>query len=157
MADESVITFRTASNRDADNVRELVFGVLEEFGLRPDRTGTDSDLDDIERNYLQRGGVFELLELNGRIVGSVGLYPIDDSVVELRKMYFLPEIRGRGLGRSTLERMIEKARELGYRTMYLETAMVLKQAVALYRSFGFEPTDEKHSERCDQAFFLNLQ
>lgn len=157
MAEESVITFRTASNRDADSVRELVFGVLEEFGLRPDRTGTDSDLDDIERNYLQRGGVFELLELNGRIVGSVGLYPIDDSVVELRKMYFLPEIRGRGLGRSTLERMIEKARELGYRKMYLETAMVLKQAVALYRSFGFEPTDEKHSERCDQAFFLNLQ
>ena len=54
-------------------------------------------------------------------------------------------------------RVFETARVLGYKKIYLETAGVLKEAVRLYEKFGFEPTAEKHTPRCDQAYFLNLQ
>ena len=67
-------------------------------------------------------------------------------------MYFDPSIRGRGLGKELLAKMIEKARNMGYMRVYLETASVLKQAVHIYESAGFRPVDVKHTPRCDQAY-----
>ena len=101
--------------------------------------------------------MFEILtDENGALLGTVGLYPVNDETVELRKMYFSPVLRGRGYGKQTLNRMLEKAQQLGFQKIYLETNTVLKEAIGLYQKFGFEPTEEKHSPRCNQAFILNL-
>jgi putative acetyltransferase len=151
------LTIRQATDADGERVRELVFSVLGEYGLEGDVAGTDADLFEIEASYKKRGGSFELLEdADGKLLGTVGLFPIDDTKVELRKMYFATDLRGRGLGRKLLERTIENACSLGFSIVYLETAAVLTQAVRLYRSFGFEPVDIVHSARCDQGFELRL-
>jgi len=157
MNETTEIKIRPATNADCERVQNLVFGVLREYGLAPDLEGTDRDVADIEAHYIKRGGAFELLEdARGNLLGTCGLYPISDETVELRKMYFSISLRGRGMGKKTLARMIEKARALGYKKIYLETASVLKEAVALYEKFGFLPTDEKHTPRCDAAYFLEL-
>lgn len=157
MSDLNKISFRAATNADCANVQNLVFDVLREYGLTPCLSTTDQDIADIETAYLKRGGAFELLEdENGKLLGTVGLYPINAEKIELRKMYFAKELRGKGLGRKTLRRMIETARRAGYKQIYLETASVLKEAVGLYQSFGFQATSETHTPRCDQAYFLNL-
>jgi putative acetyltransferase len=151
------ISVRSATNRDCERIQSLVFGVLSEYDLEPDKNGTDKDIADIEAHYLNRGGVFEIIEdENGNLLGTIGLYPLDAETVELRKMYFARKLRGRGFGKMMLERMIQKARELGFKKIYLETARVLREAVHLYEKYGFEPTDEKHTPRCDQAYFLKL-
>lgn len=151
------ITVRAARNADCPKIQDLVFEVLREYNLQPDLHGTDRDISDIETHYTNRGGIFELLEdADGNLLGTAGLYPINAEKVELRKMYFTKSLRGRGFGKKTLARMIEKAREKGFKIVYLETASVLKEAVALYKSFGFLPTEEKHTPRCDQAFFLKI-
>lgn len=152
------LRLRPATNADAARVRALVFEVLGEFGLRPDPAGTDADLEDIEASYAARGGLFELLEdEGGRLVGTVGLYPLDHDTCELRKMYFVPELRGRGVGRELLERTVGQARRLGFKRVTLETASVLEAAVRLYTRFGFRPlTDEHLSPRCDRSYFLDL-
>ena len=109
--DEVVI--RTATNRDSERIIALVFDLLAEYGLPPDPDSKDADLKDIESNYINAGGVFEVIEdRDGNLVGAYGLYPLDKETCELRKMYFLPEIRGRGLGRRILERAIGHARKL---------------------------------------------
>jgi putative acetyltransferase len=149
---------RPATNGDREAIKSLVFGVLAEFSLSPDVNGTDSDLNDIEASYLDRGGSFEVLEsADGEIVASVGLYPLDDQTIELRKMYLAPKLRGHGLGRKLLYDMIEKARNLGYLRVYLETASVLSQAVHIYETAGFHRVDGKHTPRCDQAYVLELE
>ncbi len=158
MNENAEIIIRSATNADCERVQNLVFGVLREYGLEPDLQGTDRDIADIEAHYITRGGIFELLENEeGELLGTCGLYPMTAETVELRKMYFAPELRGRGFGKKTLERMIEKARELRFRKIYLETATVLREAVGLYEKFGFAPTDEKHTPRCDAAYVLDLQ
>lgn len=156
---KSEINFRPATNADIEAVKKLVFGVLAEYNLKPDEEGTDADLRDIETNYIKRGGVFEILEdaVTGEMLGTVGLYPIDDQTIELRKMYFDKRLRGRGAGKKTLERMIRAARKLGYRKIHLETASVLKEAIGLYKKYGFRPSTEgMNAERCDQAFTLKI-
>jgi putative acetyltransferase len=158
MSEPAEIVIRPATNQDCERVQRLVFGVLREYDLAPDLTGTDRDIADIEAHYTNRGGTFELIEdKEGNLLGTVGLYPMSAETVELRKMYFAKELRGRGIGKQTLERMIRAARAKGFRKIYLETASVLKEAVHLYEKFGFEPTDEKHTPRCDAAYFLELK
>ena len=157
MAETLNISIRSATNADCERVQNLVFGALREYGLQPDLCRTDTDIADIEAAYINRGGVVELLEdENGNLLGTVGLYPITDEKSELRKMYLAKDFRGKDYGKNTLHRMIEKAKSLGYRQLYLETAGVLKEAVGLYKSFGFCETEEKHTPRCDQAYYLDL-
>jgi putative acetyltransferase len=148
---------RSATNADCQNVQNLVFSVLREYGLEPDLQGTDQDIADIETHYLNRGGIFEIIEdENDKLLGTVGLYPMDDKTIELRKMYFSKDLRGKGVGKQTLQRMIETAIQLGFSRIYLETASPLVEAIHLYKKFGFQSTCEKHTPRCDQAYFLEL-
>jgi putative acetyltransferase len=151
-------TIRDATNADEGEVREIVYSVLAEYGLSNDPDGTDADLADLEGNYWERGGVFHVVVAeDGSTVGCAGLFRLSPTEAEVRKMYLRPAARGRGLGRLLLERLIADARRLGYRSLVLETASVLGEAIALYRSAGFAPVSRDHlSERCDQAWRLPL-
>lgn len=155
---DSEISIRSATNADCERVQTLVFGVLREYGLASDPEGTDRDITDIETHYLARGGVFEILEdADGNLLGTCGLFPLDSEAIELRKMYFVKDLRGRGFGKKLLERMIERSRELGFKQIHLETHSVLKEAIGLYRKYGFASVEEeKLTPRCDQTYFLEL-
>ena len=143
---------RPATRADGPEVTAVVFSVLEEYGLRGDPHDTDRDLSDIEQTYFRAGGCFDVLIETApqRIVGSIGLLPLAEGGCELRKMYLLPAVRGRGLGKFLLTHALAEARRLGFRRVVLETADVLKEAVQLYRSFGFQPGTKAHvASRCD--------
>ncbi|GAF77904.1 unnamed protein product [marine sediment metagenome] len=149
---------RDASNADQAAIREVVYSVLAEYGLAPDPGGTDADLADLENSYWRNDGVFHVvLSPEGSIVGCGGLFRLSAVEAELRKMYLLPDARGRGLGRRLLNRLIADARRLGYQHVVLETASVLTEAIELYRSADFSPVSRDHlSSRCDQAWRLSL-
>ena len=150
---------RSATNTDCEPVRNLVFTVLAEYGLKPDPACTDADLRDIEQSYFRRAGVFYVLEEEGgSIIGSYGLYPVDSNTCELRKMYLHRDHRGKGLGRRLLEQALTEARRLDFKRITLETASVLKEAIRLYERYGFKPYTPAHlSRRCDQAYVLELK
>ena len=76
---ESWPILRLANNKNCKDIADLVYRILEEYGLSPDPVCTDSDLKDIEASYFQKGGTFLVLEAeDGSIVGAYGLYPLDD-------------------------------------------------------------------------------
>ena len=149
---------RPANNADRQAVESVVFNVLAEYGLQPDPNGTDSDLHDIEASYHANGGCFDVVvDPTGEVVGSIGLMRKSAGVCELRKMYLRPTCRGCGLGRKLMEHAMQRAEQLGFSRMELETASVLREAVCLYESFGFKPYQPSHlAERCDVAYFRNL-
>jgi len=149
---------RPASNQDRPAIERLVFGVLGEFGISPDPADTDADLGDIEATYIRPGGAFDVLvSASGEIVGSIGLCRVSSSTCELRKMYLDKSIRGKGHGRRLLEHALARAKQLGFSRIILETANVLKSAIALYEGYGFrEFTPDHKSYRCDRAYYLDL-
>ena len=151
----SVPRLRPATNADGDTVRAPVFEVLREYGLPPDPEGTDADLSEIEQHY--RNGWFSVLEVDGQIIGSVGLLPQEETVMELCKMYLHRDWRGRGLRRLLMEQALYEARKRGTRRVVLGTARVWGEAVALYEQSGFQPSQEKHTApRVDQTWELDL-
>ncbi|MGQ0553681.1 MAG: GNAT family N-acetyltransferase [Planctomycetota bacterium] len=107
--------------------------------------------------------VWEVSELPARVLGGAGIGPLAGAgpeVCELRKMYFLPEARGRGLGAALLARCLQAARELGYRRCYLETLTGMDQAQRLYERAGFQrlpgPCGATGHFGCDRWYALEL-
>jgi len=149
---------RPANNGDCKKVTELVFNVLKEYNLKPAPESTDVDIGDIEFYYFKQGGVFYVLEeKDGSIIGAYGLYPVNKQTCELRKMYLHCSYRGKGLGKILLDSALLEARRIGFKRITLETASVLKEAIALYKSYGFMEFTSAHlSSRCDQAYQLEL-
>lgn len=141
--------FRPATKDDEELVRLLIFTALGEYGLDPAPKTTDKDLFDLEGYYA--GGAFDVLVgPGGDIMGTLGLKRLDDTRCELRKMYLAHKHRGKGYGKRMLKHAMKRAADLGFRRVELETARVLKEAVALYEANGFKPFDNPAmAKRCD--------
>lgn len=155
----SDIKIRLASNKDLGKIIALVESVLPEYGFRLDFETSEADLKDIEATYFQAGGMFAVVEnAEGEIIGTCAVLPVDKETCKLRKMYLAPKFRGRGLGRRTLEYAIDFAQKRGCKTVVLETADAMKEAVRLYRRAGFRPIDASAvSPRCNQVYSLELK
>lgn len=94
-------------------------------------------LDDPVAAYIDTGGEILIAELDGRAIGCVALAPDGTGAYELSKMAVSPELRGRGAGRRILTAAIERARELGARSLFLGSSKKLPDAVHLYEDLGF--------------------
>ena len=147
--------------RDRAAAAEVVKTVLEEYGLGWEANGcgcSDQDVVEVEKYYQQACGEFWVVEYFGNVVGTGGYLPIErgDHAVEIRKMYLLPAARGQGLGRFLLSQLEQAAAKSGFREVWLETATVLKEAVALYEKNGYEPMSGVETERCDRVYRKSL-
>jgi len=137
---------------DEADVFLIVKHVLASYGLETNPEDTDADLRDIHQAYLLNDGAFRILENEGRPIGSYGLYSSTKESCELRKMYLLPEFHGRGLGRKMMEDAFRVAKDLGFVEMTLETNSCLKEALGMYKAYGFIEYVPNHlSDRCDLA------
>ena len=76
-------------------------------------------------------------------------------------MYFLPELRGLGVGRRLLELCLSEMPRHGFETCYIETLAGMDAAMALYESAGFEPLDAPMGNTghhgCDRFYLRALR
>jgi putative acetyltransferase len=150
---------RIATNRDIPSIKNVVFLSLKEFGLNPDVKGKDKDLNDIEKSYLADNGFFGVVVNTETklVVGCFGLFPVSRQICELRKMYLVKELRGKGLGKFILDTAIQIAKDKHYKKIILETISALKTAIFLYKRYGFKEMKPKETNaRVDQAYELDI-
>lgn len=146
---KTMIKFRLAKNGDEKEILNLIDTVLSEYSLSLEPFGADFDVTDIDKFYFNNDGWFQVIEDNDKIVGSVGIYKIDNSTCELRKMYIYKEYQGKGLGKTLLENALDVAKNLGYNSITLQTNSLLTRALPLYKSFGFKENNDEVCSRCD--------
>ncbi|HLL66944.1 MAG TPA: GNAT family N-acetyltransferase [Micromonosporaceae bacterium] len=87
-------------------------------------------------------GQFLVAYLGGRPVacgGSRRHEPAHDTA-EIKKMYTVVELRGRGLGTMIIDRLEAAAADNGVRRIILETGIRNRRALRLYRGVGYQPT-----------------
>lgn len=144
------IQYRVIRKEDDPLIAGVIRSVLEEFGVnRPGTVYTDPGTDHISDLLQTPGSAYWVVEYQGKIIGGSGIFPTEglpDGYVELVKLYVLNEFRGKRIGKKLIEMCIDKARELGYKKMYLETMPELDQAVGLYESLGFNTIHERLGE-----------
>jgi len=125
---------REARPADQESIRAIVDCVLAEYGLQADAEETDADLGDVQASYVGRGGVFLVLtRSDGSIVGCGGLYPISATEAEIRKMYFLPDARGKGYGRRLLTELIGLGAQNRYLSLQGSSSLLELTALIVHR------------------------
>ncbi|MBD1894300.1 GNAT family N-acetyltransferase [Coleofasciculus sp. FACHB-129] len=140
--------------RDRIFAADVIHSVLTEYGLPWQPEEADRDVLEVEKFYQDSGGEFWVIEREGKVVGTGAYYPVKrgDRAVELRKMYLLPAVRGQGLGKYLLEQLENAIASRGFQEVWIETASVLKEAVKLYESSGYEPATGVETARCDRVY-----
>jgi putative acetyltransferase len=111
------------------------------------------------RAQLEAGDdVLWVLELDGRVVGSLGLHATRAAGVMSIGMCIVAEARGRGGGRLLMETVIAHALASPLHKVELEVWPDNARAIALYASFGFEVEGERrrHYRRRDGTLRSSL-
>ncbi len=84
-----------------------------------------------------------IAEMDGQIVGSIGIVGESSSQAQLRWFLVHPTMRGRGVGRDLLDKALQFCRERGLESVFLWTVSDLKVAAHLYEWAGFHKTEQK--------------
>jgi ribosomal protein S18 acetylase RimI-like enzyme len=87
------------------------------------------------------GGFIFLLKDNDVIIGSAGIYKVNDEEFELIKMYVAPEYRGKKYGEMLLQHCLAKAKETKASKIILYSNSKLQTAIRMYERFGFKHVD----------------
>jgi len=149
---------RNWQQRDRNIAAELIQTVLNEYDLPWQPELADRDVVEVELAYLDIGGEFWVVEENSTIVGTAAYQPINKrkNAVEIRKMYLLPHVRNKGLGKYLLQELEKAIAIKDYQEILIETASILKEAVVLYERNGYQPANDIETDRCDLAYLKRL-
>ncbi|WP_306599497.1 GNAT family N-acetyltransferase [Geothrix sp. 21YS21S-2] len=150
---------------DDGAVAAIIRAVMPEFGADgPGFAIHDPEVDHMSAAYGGPRAAYFVLEEGGTVVGGAGVAPLEagpPDICELRKMYFLPSARGRGQGERMMRTCLDRARELGFRSCYLETLTGMDAAMRLYSRVGFRPIcapmGATGHHGCDKWFMLDLE
>ncbi len=137
-------------------VRGLFMEYANELGFDLGFQQFDEEIEQLPGRYAPPQGRLLLLSENGEGVGCVAMRMLADGACEMKRLYLRPHFRGRGIGRSLAQAIIHEARNLGYRTMRLDTLARLLEAMALYRSLGFTEIAAYTHNPIPDAVYLEL-
>ena len=130
---------------DNSVVAHIIRSVMTEFGaVGHGFSIMDPEVDQMYQAYQAPNSSYFVVEQGGVVQGCGGIAPLaggEVGVGELKKMYFLPTLRGLGYGRKLIMLLEEEAKRLGYRQLYIETLASMKSANHLYQRCGYEPLE----------------
>ncbi|MBK7560334.1 MAG: GNAT family N-acetyltransferase [Chitinophagaceae bacterium] len=94
-------------------------------------------LDDPQKTVIAGGGCIFLAMDGDKVIGSAGLFKMNEREYELIKMGVDPAYRGQGISKSLLNRCLEEAGKIKASTLILYSNSQLKTALKLYEKYGF--------------------
>lgn len=124
----------------------------------------DLDFQDFKRELAEFPGAYEeqdgallLAQSGDKVIGCVALRRLERGTCEMKRLYVIPELRGKGIGWSLALAVIEEARRLGYQRMRLDTVSSMRQAIKLYADLGFKTISAYRHNPIEGAKFMELK
>ena len=137
--------YQVQSNEDISHAQEIIWEYLRWANSRVKEEYTVSvDIKSIHKNFflelenfLPPNGCLLLAEHDGYILATVSMRRIRKDTCEILRLYVRPEYRRRRLGKTLLEKIINKAQIIGYSRILLDSPRYMNEAHTLYQSAGF--------------------
>ena len=119
-------------------VRELFRQYADSLDFDLEFQGFSQELTTLPGNYAPPQGCILLAEESGHFIGCVALQPLKDKICEMKRLFVKSGYRGQGIGRMLACSVIDRAREIGYEKMRLDTVATMNEARTLYYSLEFQ-------------------
>jgi ribosomal protein S18 acetylase RimI-like enzyme len=142
--------------KDNKRVKELHYAGVQQIDPdpeRPDNPFIDGDLDNIEDAYINNRGDFIIGMIKDEIMAMGTLQKVSESRGEIRRIRIRQDYQGQGYGNKILEELIERASELGYTELCLDTLASNTPAQALFKKGGFTETHRGKIGSYDLIFY----
>jgi GNAT superfamily N-acetyltransferase len=138
-ADGISFDLERSDSPDATAMQEAFFGELRRrYPALDDASPPPVDPDQLVPPH----GAWVVVRRDGVPVGCAGIKRLDDETGEVKRVYLAPEARGGGLARRLMAHLEDRARELGYRVLRLDTGSAQPEAYRLYTSLGYREIDD---------------
>lgn len=133
----TIITARTEAHYWA--AIELFKEYAEGLGIDLSFQHFEAELNTLPSMYGPPTGELWLLQQDDSWVGCCALRRLDTHTCELKRMYIKADFRGQKLGEHFMDTALQKAQEIGYSSMKLDSLARLTPALRLYQKYGFRP------------------
>ncbi len=131
---------RQATSEDSDGVIQLIDSVYGEYNDRVCLEGAESDLIDLTKSYLDVGGMFWVLDDQGKVRGSHAALPLPgrERVCQFKRLYLDVDLRGTRWGRELMQVTIDWTKEAGFARVEFWSDTRFERAHRFFEKFGFE-------------------
>ena len=149
--DESGIMLVPYNESYKQKVFDFTDRCFEELGKKFEPDGRHDFYNNIGDNFV----VFYCLIDQDKLIGTVALKKLGENTVELKAMYLDRSYRGKGLGRHLMDKIVDEAKRLGYKSIVLDSMSQYKDALRLYERTGFKNT-ERYNDNLYADVFMKL-
>lgn len=117
------------------------------------------ELADLKSKYSPPSGrMYLAVSDNDDVVGCIALTKLDDDYCEMKRLYVLPEARGQNFGRILIEKILDDARDIGYKFVRLDSfPQIMGPAIKLYKEYGFYEIDNYNNNPAPSALFFEKE
>jgi GNAT superfamily N-acetyltransferase len=138
--DSEVLHVRTVPS-DQPPATDLVEAMIEDVAQMYGRIDVPGAPTATPEQMSPPSGAFVVIYDDDAPVAGGGLKRLDDAACEIKRMYVVPEARGRGLGKALLVALEDEARRIGYTIARLDTGPQQPGAQRMYERAGYRPID----------------
>jgi GNAT superfamily N-acetyltransferase len=103
--------------------------------------GFKQELDTLPGVYAPPGGELLLAKRGDHVLGCIAFRPLSPGIAEIKRLFVRPRERGKGIAKALVAAALNAAHAAGYKEIKLDTLPDMAGAMALYKSFGFAPTE----------------
>jgi ribosomal protein S18 acetylase RimI-like enzyme len=114
------------------------------------------ELDNLEEKYGPPDGRLYIATVDGNLAGCIALRKINDHECEMKRLYVRPPFRGCGIAGLLVKTIIADAKDIGYRSILLDTFPFMQDAIRLYRKFGFQEIESYNGRPMENRVYMKL-
>ena len=149
--------FQAKSQVQIDAARTLFREYEVWLGLDLCFQGFEDELRSLPGKYAQPDGRLFLAYSDKDLAGCIAMRKLEDGVCEMKRLFVRDAFRGRKIGNELIGKIIEEARDAGYRKMRLDTyPEKMGKAVDLYNSYGFRERAQYYDNPHNGVLFMEL-
>jgi N-acetylglutamate synthase and related acetyltransferases len=116
----------------------------------------DSELEHLSDKYGLPDGRLYIVKVDNEVAGCIGLRKIDNENCEMKRLYVRPKFRGHKIANKLVEMIIDDAKRIGYKNIFLDTFPFLVGAIYLYKKFGFNEIESYNNSPMDNLVYMKL-
>ncbi len=117
----------------------------------------DEELEKLLELYAPPYGGLYVAYKGSSLAACVAFKKMDDSICEMKRMYVREQFTQQGIGSKLVEKAIDEARKMGYKSMVLDTVPILKSAVKLYKKHGFYEIEAYNDNPINDTIYMKLE